>query len=190
MAREKISSMFKKRNNPLPFTLQLLAGAVLSPPLSLCHAPPAPHKYWKHREVVYFSAGSESAYVAGRESESARTPAAVALGPAEKSVLTPKPKKRGLERERGGGGEGLTSFEAAIEVAQLCRRDMVHPPVHAQVPPFVPRGADEVGSGDGFDGRADVLVRQRGEFQSRERVRGGVRVRRGERFDLDFHPQG
>lgn len=103
---KKISSMFKKRNNPLPFILQLLAGAVLSPPLSLCHAPPAPHKYWKHREVVYFSAGSESAYVAGRESESARTPAAVALGPAEKSVLTPKPKKRGLERERGGGGGG------------------------------------------------------------------------------------
>lgn len=61
---------------------------------------------------------------------------------------------------------------------------MVHPPVHTQVAPFVPRGADEVGSGDGFDGRADVLVCQCGEFQGRERFRGGVRVRRGERFDL------
>lgn len=89
-----------------------------------------------------------------------------------------------------------TALVATVQVAQLCRRHVVHPPVDTQLAALVPRSADNVRLCDGLDRVADVLVRQLGE---RERVERGARrggaggeLGRGEGLDLRARegPQG
>lgn len=79
-------------------------------------------------------------------------------------IPTPVEQSESVSREsRGGRGSRGRTLNANVQVAQLGRRDVVHPAVNRELHALRPRLAHDLALRHEPDGLGDVLVRERRE---------------------------